>query len=447
MKHPAAPALLFLAVALSPLGAPSTALAQDPSTEDRLRALEEEVARLRGEAARTSIPGRAGRYYEKGAAGPGGGVYAKPFLARAGRDTYLGGYVDLEYFDTQEDAATKGADRTLRFHRLIPYIYSDVSENVKFATEIEIEDGDTKQGGYLSAEFAFIDWMWTDRINLRAGVILDPLGRFNLVHDSPINDLTERPLVSQTVLPSTFREAGFGFWGNLAGGDGEGVQVDYEAYLTTGFKGLLDSGIARIDTTKGLADARPHKNVGTVAFRDINNDMAFVGRLPVSPVLGVEFAPSAHIGKYDESGDNGLAVYAFDWTVDGKAISPALSALEFLGEYGYADIHRDDFAKASGIPSDLWGFYLQANLHLWPGFFAGLQRRGIVSDGAHLTLATRWDYVDLAHQERDRLTVGLNLRPNEHRTVFKFDYQWNGEGGRAVETDNDAFVASVATYF
>ena len=37
-----------------------------------------------------------------------------------------------------------------------------------------------------------VDLRVVDEFNLRGGVILTPLGKFNLVHDSPVNDLTDR---------------------------------------------------------------------------------------------------------------------------------------------------------------------------------------------------------------------------------------------------------------
>ena len=38
--------------------------------------------------------------------------------------------------------------------------------------------------------------------NIRAGILLMPVGKFNLLHDSPLNDLTDRPMVPRFVIPS-----------------------------------------------------------------------------------------------------------------------------------------------------------------------------------------------------------------------------------------------------
>ena len=63
------------------------------------------------------------------------------------------------------------------------------------------------------------------------------------------------------------------------------------------------------------------------------------------------------------------------------------------------------------------------------------------------TLVGRWEQVDLDGNKLRRWTVGLNYRPIES-TVFKFDYQFNqGKGSAPDDTDNDALVISIASYF
>ena len=67
----------------------------------------------------------------------------------------------------------------------------------------------------IGLEFAHIDYLVKEPFNLRAGILLLPIGKFNLLHDSPLNDLTDRPLVSRFVIPSTVSETGAGFYGTF----------------------------------------------------------------------------------------------------------------------------------------------------------------------------------------------------------------------------------------
>jgi hypothetical protein len=375
-----------------------------------------------------------------GSAGPGGyqGLRDKPFLSTGGPRAYLGGYFDIEYRDAQN------ARHDFRFHRLIPFIYADIHERIQFATEIEIEDG-----GDVSVEFAFVDLKIIEEANFRGGVILEPLGKFNLIHDSPINDLTDRPLVSQFVIPTTFREIGVGLFGNLTPPEAE-WDVKYEAYLTSGFKGLDDAGNTAISVNNGLRGARAsEEGLGTRAYDDINNAFAGVGRVSVSPLLGSEVGVSAHTGTYDESSNNNLTIAAVDglYTIPQFRVADIpVGPIEVLGEAAYAFIERDDLARASGIPGDLWGYYGQVNYHFMPSFLQDNLPELFLPEST-FTLVGRWDHVDLDEARRYRVTAGLNFRPIE-ATVFKFDYQMNWGSGTAPQTtDDDAFLFSIASYF
>ena len=90
----------------------------------------------------------------------------------------------------------------------------------------------TKVMGTLKIEFATMDYRFEDWLNLRGGIILIPMGRFNLVHDSPLNDLPLRPMVSRLIIPSTFAESGIGFFGTVY--PTQLSKVDYEFYRHPG---------------------------------------------------------------------------------------------------------------------------------------------------------------------------------------------------------------------
>lgn len=371
-----------------------------------------------------------------------GEVYSKPFLARFGRNVYLGGYMDLEYVNQEHSN-----DDTFDQHRFVPFIYADVSDHIKIAAEIEIEHGN---GTDLGIEFAHIDYWIADGINFRAGIILDPLGHFNLVHDAPFQDLTLRPLVDETIIPAVLREPGVGFFGTF---DLDPVKVDYEFYVVNGFKGLNDAGAKNIDTTGGLKNARPH--LAAAGFgsrvRDFNDNKAVVGRVSISPFLGFEAGVSGHVGAYDEHGDNRLGIYAVDGTMNLGGTLRQLgitgdlwTAFEVVGEYAVADIGRNAEARAAGVPNDFHGYYVEPRFHFMPDFL-----RKIIpgaGDESTFTLTYRHDWVDLGGSIKRQSTVGLNFRPRED-TVFKIEYQWREEHADLAEIDDDRFVASIATYF
>lgn len=93
--------------------------------------------------------------------------------------------------------------------RLSIFISSSISRKIKFLSEIEFEDG----GKEISIEFASVDVEFDPLINLRAGIILNPIGSFNQNHDGPKWDFTDRPISSTQMLPATFSNAGVGIFG------------------------------------------------------------------------------------------------------------------------------------------------------------------------------------------------------------------------------------------
>ena len=344
----------------------------DPELERRVDELLDDAT---GEEGGFFIPRAAALAEEEGTPTLFTGLYEKPFLYEGGT-VYIGGYIDFEYQDIE------GENGTFDQHRFVPFIYADVSDRIKVATELEIEHGNE-----LSVEFAVMDYLLWDPFNFRAGIILSPVGKYNLVHDSPIQDLTTRPLVTESVIPAVSREAGLGFFGDLLPpSDDSELALSYELYFSTGFAGLDAEGDNVITQSKGLRDARAkNDNGGSDEFRDNNDDIATMGRLAVSPAAGLEAGASFHTGRYDENNDNNLTIFALDLTASGNAVTRltnadgfladhVLNPIEVLFEFANANISRDQFARESGVIGDMDGYYAQLNYHVFPGIHRVVER-------------------------------------------------------------------------
>jgi hypothetical protein len=406
---------------------------------------------------------KAQELQDKGLAPWFGKQETKPFLRRIGRNTYLGGYMDIEL---EMDAGSQ-TNKTFDQHRLIPFIYSDVSDRVKFAMELEIEHGGTNtQGGVqgkkgdVKIEFATIDFLMTDWLNYRGGIILSPLGKLNLVHDSPLQDLTDRPMVSTFILPTTLSESGMGFFGTFY--PTEMSKLDYEIYAVNGFQSVIGntSILTAADATsvgeiqEFIKDSRGSKQI------DNNTNFAIVGRVAYSPFLGLELGASFHTGNIDDRNENRMTIKALDWTYQ-------RGPFELVGEYGHASIERDGLfdngtEKSDRMAGDMWGYYVEPRYHFMPQFLKDLAPT-IFTDDSTFTAVLRWGQIDVNQPtnvanegdiRRTRLTPGINFRYTED-TVFKFEYQFNEEHGRRInagsprgtDQSNDSLVFSVATYF
>jgi hypothetical protein len=341
---------------------------------------------------------------------------------------------------------------------------------VKFASELEIEHGIRGAGeNEISLEFAHMDYLVNEPFNIRAGILLIPIGKFNLLHDSPLNDLTDRPLVSQFVIPSTMSETGAGFYGTFY--PGRTSKLDYELYFTTGPCGYNSDGSPRINEETGTKDSRQRKCESTADGFDINNGKAVSGRLAFSPMLGVEVAGSGYFGNSSPSSYNPLSITAIDWTLQ-------KGPFELIGEAAWSYARGNSraipnntigggvptgtflagvntFNPAAGPPQRMNGYYIQANYHFMPAFLANWSPKRF-GEGSTFTAVIRYDRVNLNMDNNgenqgklEQISFGLNYRPVED-AVFKVSYQYlpmafNPNSGQRIH--DSAFVISAATYF
>lgn len=340
----------------------------------------------------------------------------------------VGGYMGHEFEDFEN------TNSTFDQHRWIINIGAELGERLRFYSELEIEHGGPQSAngdGEVKVEQAWIDYLIYDWLNVRAGALLVPFGRYNLYHDSDLQDLTDRPLVARDIIPTTWTESGAGLWGefNPVIGEYEDLNIGYEVYVING----LDDGF----NDGGLRGAR-----GSIKA-DNNDDKSVVGRLVVSPAMGHEIGFSGYYGDYDTN-DNDLAGAAID-------LLTTWGPLEIIGE-----VARFEADNSAGLneAENFWGYYVQANYHFWPSFLDE-SILGKTFEDPTFTLIGRYGYIEIdddhdantGNNKEERFTVGLNYRPVES-WVFKLEYQWNHNDGETLERgDNNGFIASVAMGF
>lgn len=352
-----------------------------------------------------------------------GGIYDKPFIVQTGRAS-LGGYLDAQARYTRDAGV---GEFTFLLERLNLFVFAPVSERVRVAAEIEFEDG----GEEVKIELGIVDFEIHEAATFRAGILLSPLGRFNLAHDSPANELTDRPLVSTEIIGVTLSEPGMGFLGAFYPSGRS--RVTYEAYLTNGF----DDGVL----TEGEGTQIPK---GRGNFEDNNNYPAFVSRVAFSPDPAFEIGISGHTGPYNTWQEDGLAVdNRRELSLFVVDIDAQWRHFRFSGEAarGWVEIP----ASLEGVNSaNQRGFYLEGAATLFKDRIPNLPH-------SHAILVARFDDVDFdTETEGDsikRITLGANLRVS-YDTVFKLDYQYNwGRDAFNNETNAAAILLSVASYF
>jgi hypothetical protein len=358
----------------------------------------------------------------------------------------LGGYGEFAF------AKYPGSDSAFAARRFVLFLFSPITDHISFASELEWENGGTpirSQGqlamGEVLVEFAVVDVKLWDLLTLRAGILLMPVGRLNVNHDSPSLELTDRPLMHQYIIPTTWWETGAGLTGRTNAGP---LLLSYELYAVNGLTSKIADG-------PGLRDAR-----GSV-LEDNNPDKAITGRLSAyyyQPrgrwVPSVELGLSGYTGAYDRSRHR-VNIGAADLLVRN-------AYFELAGEYARVQLDAgfdDDFALSSrrAVPTAMQGFYVEARARL-PLRLLFRQLRNLPRwlGEASLLLAVRYEEVDTDlsvdnENDRRRLSLGLNLRLAA-AFVWKHELQWtvNDAAGSRREVYQDpalGYVSSVAFLF
>lgn len=400
--------------------------------DDRLIALDERGAAPRAAGDTGSRPFPSAR-----------GIYGKPFVRRFGSGTAVGGYASTEF--RSEYVNELHARRSVfDAHRVVPFIFSEITDRLHFGTEIEFEHGTRLEvvhgasngAGEVNVEFATLDYRFTEALNLRGGVILSPIGRFNITHDDPVNELTDRPLVTQVVVPGTLGESGVGFFGSLYPSDR--ALVTYEAYVVNGFTSEL-TRIAPGEKRLNVHDAPGTRGADDASTKNL------VGRLGVSPLLGVEIGVSAHAGPYGD-GLTPAGAPARNATIVALDGSWRRGPLEVVGEGARLRADLSDSLRAAGVSRGSSGYYLQANYRFGQGWLTP-------KPTSTFTGVVRWDQVsfatDVAGDTQQRLSLGLNWRPTGD-AAFKSEYQWNwSTPSRSTvrEPAERRVLFSIASYF
>jgi len=389
----------------------STSSSTAARLDQRLAEIERQIEVLAGEVEREQL-GEAAPAAETSEHGYGP---AASKIYRTGQGLSIGGYGEMlyqGYDDTLDDGSDAGATDQLDFLRAIVYFGYKWNDRWLFNSEIELEHASTEDGGEAAVEFAYLDYLWKPELNARAGLLLIPMGFINELHEPTTFLGARRPDVERFIIPSTWRENGFGLFG-------EAGPVSYRTYVVNGFE--ADGFTA----DEGLREGR---QAGAKASAE---DLAWVGRLDYTPVPGLLLGGSAYVGSSGqglvgpdgETVDVGTTIYEghAEWRWRGLE-------LRFLGTR--ADL--DDVAALNrtlgltgteSIGDELSGWYAQVGYDV-------LSHRG---SSQELIPYVRWEQLDTQSSvptgflrapanDRESLTLGLAWKPFP-QAIVKADYQ------------------------
>lgn len=337
----------------------------------------------------------------------------------------IGGYGEMLYENPEserDDGSASGASDQFDFLRAIVYFGYKFNDRFLFNSEIEIEHADE-----AFVEFAYLDYLWRPEANLRGGLLLIPMGFVNELHEPTVFLGARRPDVEQVIIPTTWRENGFGLFGEVG-------ELSYRTYVVNGLRGESFSA-------GGLRGGRQK---GSKALAE---DLAWVGRIDWTPAPGLLFGGSAYVGGSGQGIED----------VRGRVIGLDTTILEGHAEWRWrglelralvARAELDDVARlnrvkglggSASVGEELSGFYLQAGYDVLAGRSSERQLIPYVRFEQFDTQdAVPAGFAKNPANDVESLTVGLAFKPID-QIVVKADYQdYDNGAGSATDQFNVA---------
>jgi hypothetical protein len=263
----------------------------------------------------------------------------------------ISGYMDFHLNRPEHE------DPQLDFHRFVLLFNHSFTDRLRFIGELEVEHGlveGLEESGELELEQAYLDFRVAPAFNIRAGMLLAPVGIINERHEPPSFHGVERPFVDTVIIPTTWFDAGAGVHGTFGGG------WQYRAYLMA----PLDA--TRITAEDGLAEARQK------GFKSNVRNIAQTARLEYGGYPGLTLGTSFWRGKTGfnfRREQSRVGVIEFDgrYHTGPVAVRGEFAQIFIDGAAGLNDLVQRTAGVNPNIATQMRGFYLEPSVRPLPG--------------------------------------------------------------------------------
>lgn len=320
----------------------------------------------------------------------------------------IGGYGEILYNQPNN------LNGELDVQRLVMLFGYKFDERVQFVTEIEYEH--VKE---VYVEQAFVNYSIANAINIRAGLMLVPMGIINEFHEPTTFNGVERPSMDNKIVPTTWREIGIGVAGRL-----DGLAMRYQAYLFNGFISH-DGEAGKLKGSNGLRGGRQKGAESTVDQFNLSAKLDYYG------IPNLRVGLSAYQGR-TQADDTVNSILGSDIGVSMIGLDARYKWMKFSarGQYVHANLSDTEaYNTFTGrdLGSQLEGYYVEAAYNVLP-----------ITNKQRLDAFVRYEQYDthkavagnltknLAY-DRQEWTTGLSYHMSIG-TVFKVDYQSKATG-------------------
>jgi len=340
----------------------------------------------------------------------------------------IGGYAQIDY--NEPDGAAPGE---LDVHRLVMLFGYKFSDRVSFLTEIEFEH--VKE---VYVEQAFVNYSFNTAFNIRAGLMLVPMGYVNEYHEPPVFYGVERPGLDSYVVPTTWRELGIGATGNL-----QNISLRYQAYIFNGFISYKDGA----GTLRGIDGLRKGRQKGAESV--IHNPNLSV-KLDYYGILGLKVGLAGYFGE-TQSDDPSIDGSTVGVNMIGLNASYDLGDLDLRGQYIWSSLSgTEDYNELTGsdLGSEMTGFFVEAAYDFMPLIDRNSAKQLSLFSRYEMFnthAATAGDLQINKSYDRSNVTLGCDFKIAPG-VVVKADYQWFKDALQGSDPDNQ-FNAGVGVMF
>jgi len=338
----------------------------------------------------------------------------------------IGGYGEVHY--NQQVSGQTRYNGNMDVHRMVMFFGYQFNDKTSFVTELEFE-----HVSEVAVEQAFLNYNVRPNTSLRAGLMLIPMGIVNEYHEPTTFNGVERPSVDKNIVPTTWREIGFGINGRLAN-----APLKYQMYIMNGFNGF--DGSSKLRAKDGLRKGRQKGAESTFTSPSLSAKVDYYG------IKGLNIGLSGYFGKTQSSAFDGLDKddsiaenYADSTRIGismvGLDLRYKLDALQLKGQYIHSFLNNVDeynnVAEGADLGKQMMGYYIEAGYDLLHG-----KEQALVPFVRYENYNTQHKMAagETANKAYDRqdLFVGLSYHLAKG-AVVKADYQ-NSKDGNDVKS-------------
>ena len=337
------------------------------------------------------------------------------------KDTSIGGYAELNWANFDGDKKDE-----FDVQRFIIFLGHSFSDKTRMMSEIEFEHAQVKggeDGGEVAMEQAYIEHTIKDGLNMRGGLQIVPIGLINEYHEPPVFYGMERNNIETKIIPSTWREIGFGLNGKTMGG------LEY-------FLGTTTTPDASKFTNSSASSG--FKKMRVSGKQVTANDMGYYVGFNYKGIPGLKWGGTIWTGNTAQNGqgkgddeellanvDAPLTIWDLHAQYD--ANDWKLSALYAAGTLGDTAAINASASIAAGsddaAPEEFSGWYVEAG---YKGFMVG--------DYNVQPFARYADY-----NTQESVATGFITNPNNADTVLTYGISWYLEPGVVLKLDHMDF--------